>query len=588
MPWHPDEALKLPSLCHVFQETAAAGGDLPALRAAGDRVPTLSWSEYAEQVRALATGMAARGVKRGDAVALLLRNVREFHIADTALMHLGATPFSIHMGEAPERIAKFIAAAGAQVLVCEPGGMELVSGLDIRPETVVVTGSELVAGADVTLEDLQRETAESFDFDATWRAVGPEDIATLLYTSGTTGEPKGVQMPHRAVQASLAGYGAVASVTPNGRVLSYLPASHIADRFGSHYASIAFGHTVTCVCNHEELYDEIRAVRPTHFLAVPRVLEKLGDAARTAVARLDLGELAEAETRRLRVEHDEHGGYDARKPRSSEFAAVREAIGLDEAEWLTVGSAPSSRPVLEFLGALGLPFADIWGMTEIIVSTMNPPERIRFGSIGRAQPGVELRTLDDGELLVRGENRFAGYRNDPERTREVLDDDGWIHSGDLASIDADGYVAIVGRKKEMMINAAGKNLSPVLIESALRGASALIDQAAAIGDARRYVAALLALDGRALRAFADAEGLSGTHAELTRNPAVLEAVTTAVDAANATLPRVEQVRSWSVVETEWHPGGEEMTATTKLKRPAILAKYADEIEALYAGRTNVR
>jgi long-subunit acyl-CoA synthetase (AMP-forming) len=448
-----------------------------------------------------------------------------------------------------------------------------------RLKTVVVMGEFTSAGdgPTLTVEDLMRLTPSDFDADTAWRHLGPESTACLIYTSGTTGEPKGVQIPHRAIVASVAQYSEVAPFTPHGRVLSYLPAAHIADRWASHYAAMAGGHTVTCVPDHTTLYDALKDTRPTHFFAVPRILEKLSDRADDVLARTP--ELADDHVARL-AEIRASGEIEPRADGQSRFASIHAELGLDAAEWMTVGSAPSARGFLESMAALDLPFADVWGMTEIIVCSMNRPERLKLGSIGRPMPGIRFE-IEDGELLAAGATAFTGYRGDPGRTKEVLSDDGWVRSGDLAEIDADGYVWIRGRKKEMIINSAGKNMSPLTIEGALESSSTLIDHVAVAGDGRRFVVALISLDAQRLVAFAADRGLSGGYAELTRDPAVLAEVGAAVDRGNATLSRVEHVRAWRVVEDEWLPGGEEITASMKLMRNRILRRYAAIVDELY-------
>jgi long-chain acyl-CoA synthetase len=261
---------------------------------------------------------------------------------------------------------------------------------------------------------------------------------------------------------------------------------------------------------------------------------------------------------------------------------VREHLGLDRAEWLTVAAAPSSYAVLEFHHAIGLNLAELWGMSEFMMAIMNPVDRVKLGTVGIPLASVEARLLEDGELVLRGAHACAGYRNDPEKTAAMLDADGWAHSGDLASVDEDGYYKIIGRKKEQMINSSGKNLFPAKIEAAIMDASPLLGHVASIGDRRRYVGALIVLDQEQLRVFAAQRGLAASPAELAQAPEVLAEVERAVAEGNEKLARVEQVRTWKVLPVEWQPGGEEVTNTMKLRRKAIDEKYAAEIESLYA------
>jgi long-subunit acyl-CoA synthetase (AMP-forming) len=266
------------------------------------------------------------------------------------------------------------------------------------------------------------------------------------------------------------------------------------------------------------------------------------------------------------------------------FAKIRERLGFERCESYIIGAAPAPLEVFEFFAALGIPICEVWGMSELsCVATLVPRERIRFGTVGLPLPGVELRIAEDGELLARGGIVMAGYRNQPEKTAEALDADGWLHTGDIASIDDDGYVRIVDRKKELIINAAGKNMSPANIEAQLKQGSPLIGQAVAIGDRRPYNVALIVLDPDACAAFAQAEGLPDPGpVAMAKEPAVLATIAEGVERANTHLSRVEQIKRFRVLDVDWAPASDELTPTMKLKRRPIAEKYAAEIEALYA------
>jgi long-chain acyl-CoA synthetase len=266
------------------------------------------------------------------------------------------------------------------------------------------------------------------------------------------------------------------------------------------------------------------------------------------------------------------------------FAGLRQMLGFDEVKAVNVGAAPTPVEVLEFFHAIGIPLSELWGMSETCgAGAVNPPERIKIGTVGPAAPGVELKLAPDGEVLVRGEVVMLGYRNAPEQTAEAIDPEGWMHTGDIGQIDADGYLKIVDRKKELLINAAGKNMSPANIEAAIKTASPLIGQACAIGDGRSYNTALIVLDADFAPAWATQNGLEGVGLEdLAVEPALLTAVQAAVDSANDKLARVEQIKRFTVLPGDWLPGGEELTPTMKLKRKPISARYAAEIEAMYS------
>jgi long-subunit acyl-CoA synthetase (AMP-forming) len=303
----------------------------------------------------------------------------------------------------------------------------------------------------------------------------------------------------------------------------------------------------------------MREVRPTRFHGVPRTFEKLADFARAQIeADPALTEALDASLAAVRA-----GGRD---PDADEtLRPVRGQLGLDEVEWLSVAAAPSAYAVLEFHHAIGNNLAEVWGMSEFMMAIMNPPSRVKLGTVGVPLPAVEARLAGDGELLLRGPHACAGYRGDPEKTAAMLDADGWVHSGDLAAIDDDGYFRIVGRKKEVMINSSGKNLFPAKIEAAVKESSRLVGHVAAIADRRRYVSALIVPDREQLAAFEQPE------AEIER----------AIAEANTRLARVEQIRSFRILDDEWLPGGPVLTNTMKLRRASIAERYADLIEEMY-------
>jgi long-subunit acyl-CoA synthetase (AMP-forming) len=544
---HP--TLHCATLAEAFQWTAAQRPDAVALRTP-DGATEITWAEYADRVERLAGGLASLGIGPGDTVAIMLLNRPEFHLVDTAALHLGAVPFSIYNTSPREQAEYVLSNAGARVLVTQREFLPVVDGL---VEHIL------------TLEDLpalEERTPSDFHFDQAWRAVAPEDVLTLIYTSGTTGPPKGVELTHANMLAELRGCSTVLPARPYGRGLSFLPAAHIADRWASHYTcSIAFGFTLTSVPDPRTVAQHLPAVRPTAWGAVPRVWEKMEAALR------------------------KNGITDPASLPEEVKAGLRAKLGLDEVAWLVSGAAPIATETLGFFADLGLPIQELWGMSETSCCVcINPRDDIRVGSCGPAIPGARIRLADDGELLVRGELVMRGYRNDPVRTAEAIDADGWLHTGDVATIDGDGYMTIVDRKKELIINSAGKNMSPANIERRLKASHALIGQAVVIGDRRPFNVALLVLDPDVAAAYAAEHGLEdGSPAAMAGHPAVREAVAAAVEAANSHLSRVEQIKRFALLAQEWQPGGDELTPTMKLRRRPIAEKYAAEIEALYAG-----
>jgi long-subunit acyl-CoA synthetase (AMP-forming) len=267
------------------------------------------------------------------------------------------------------------------------------------------------------------------------------------------------------------------------------------------------------------------------------------------------------------------------------FSRIREMLGLDQVESVNVGAAPTPREVIEFFHAIGVPLAELWGMSETCGSgCVNPPDKIKIGTVGPPTPACEIKLAEDGEVLIRGRIIMAGYRNQPDKTRETIDDDGWLLTGDIGEFDEDGYLKIVDRKKELIINAAGKNMSPANIEAKVKQGSTLIGQTIAVGDQRPYNVALITLDPDVAPAFAAQNGIEDTSpAALAEHEAVIAEVQRGVEAANEQLARVEQIKKFKLLPTDWLPGGDELTPTMKLKRKPIHEKYAAEIDALYSG-----
>ena len=453
---------------------------------------------------------------------------------------------------------------------------------------MVVEGAR---GSDTEGWDTVEGADPGFDPGPHWRAVQAQDVLTLIYTSGTTGPPKGAQVTHRNLMATVAVADDVIKFPDGSKVISWLPAAHIAERNAHHYLPIVFAMTITCCPNPREIVGYLPAVKPTWFFAVPRIFEKLKAGLEAHLAtqgEQTAGWLAAA---RRKVELEQAGdpvpedvAATAAEGEAGLFAGLRTMLGLDEAVSVNVGAAPTPRDVLVFFHAIGIPLSELWGMSETCgVGAVNPSAKIRIGTVGPPSKGVEMRLADDDELLVRGDVVMPAYRNRPELTAETIDADGWLHTGDIAQIDDAGYVRIVDRKKEIIINAAGKNMSPANIESALKGAGPLIGQVVAIGDARPFNTALIVLDPDFAPAFAAQNGLDGrTLEQLAGEEAVRAAVQAEVDRGNEQLARVEQIKKFTILPGDWLPGGDEVTPTMKLKRKPIGEKYAAAIERMYS------
>ncbi len=584
-----------PTVTEALRRTAANNPEIIAVRTADDSV-SLSWSELLGRVDALAAGLAGLGVSRGDTVAIMLGNRPEFHIADLASAMLGATPFSIYTTYPAEEIRYLCTDAASRVAIIEQEFLPVVleARRDLpRLDYVIVVDGDAPEGT-LALSDVEGSNS-GFDVAAAAAEIGPDDILTLIYTSGTTGPPKGVQLSHHNIMVSAAAIEEIIPLQPGGRLISWLPAAHIAERMAHHYVPTIYAGTITCCPNPREVVTFLPQVRPTWFFAVPRIWEKLkaGLEAMQAGAPPEQREQIQATMQAAieRVRLQQRGEpvpeeLEARVAAADEqmFSKLREMLGLDQVIAVNVGAAPTPVEVLEFFHALGIELAELWGMSETCgFGTCNRPGAVKIGTVGPASPGVELKIADDGELLVRGEFVMLGYRNQPEKTAEAVDGDGWLHTGDIGEIDEDGYLKIVDRKKELIINAAGKNMSPANIEAAVKVGSPLIGQACAIGDRRPYNTALIVLDADYAPQWAAQNGLEGKGLdELASEPAVIEAVQAGIDEANSHLARVEQIKKFTIVAGDWMPGGEELTPTMKLKRKPIAVKYGAEIEAMYA------
>jgi long-subunit acyl-CoA synthetase (AMP-forming) len=591
----PPPAAGAATIAEAFRITAAERLDEIAIRTKEDAF-TITWRELRERVDALAGGLAGLGLGHGDTLALMLSNRPEFHICDLAAMMLGATPFSIYNTYTPDQISYIMGDAGAKVLICEqqylPGVLEARAGLPDLEHVIVVDG-EPPEGVSALGE--VEGSNPGFDVEASVSRIQSTDLLTLIYTSGTTGPPKGVQLVHRNLLAAVEGLDELISFPRDGRVISWLPAAHVAERNAHHYLPIVFGLQITCCDDPRQVLSYLPEVRPSWFFAVPRIWEKLKAGLETMIAgqppeqREKTQAALEASVRKVRLEQRGEEvpaalAEEVARADAEIFSGLRAMLGLDQVEAINVGAAPTPVEVLEFFHAIGLPLAELWGMSETCgAGTVNPLGKIKIGTVGPPAPGVQVKLAEDGEVLVKSEVVMAGYRNLPEKTREAFTDDGWLRTGDVGVFDEDGYLRIVDRKKELIISAGGKNMSPANIEAAVKSASPLIAQACCIGDGRPFNTALIVLDADFAPVWAAQNGVAGsTLQELAREERVRAAVQEGVDAANASLARVEQIKKFTLVQGDWLPGSDELTPTMKLKRKPIAEKYAAAIEEMYA------
>jgi long-chain acyl-CoA synthetase len=577
-----------------FLRTARRQSDQVAVRelegAGAAQARTLTWAEYATQVAGVAGGLAGLGVGRGDRVVLMMRNRLEFHLVDVAVVALGATPISIYNSSSAEQITYLVHHSKAKVAVVEDAFVDRVlAAAGDRPglQSVVAVGdapqgtvgwSEVLAGAPIDLDEAEA-------------GLDPADLLTVIYTSGTTGPPKGVMLSHQNVLASSASfeYYSGRAFDDQMTAVSYLPMAHIAERMCSYYNNILRGSTVVPCPDMNQLGSYLVGVRPSFLFGPPRVWEKLVAGIQAQVVARGpqmAASFADAlrvgrQVQELRARGEEPTGELAETwgfVDEIAFAPVRAAVGLDRAEFVFSGAAPVPPEVIDFLRDIGLPMSEVYGMSENCGGMTWEPFLVKTGRVGRSYPGVEVITAEDGEVLCRGPIVFSGYLDDPVRTAEALDAEGWLHTGDIGEFDADGYLKIVDRKKELIITGGGKNVSPANVEAVLKTIP-LVGQAMAVGDGKPYLVALLTLDPDTVSARHPGRSL----AEVATDAEVVAEIALEVAVANERLSRVEQPRRVLILGEDWLPDSDVLTPTMKLKRRGVLDRYGSQIAAMYEG-----
>ena len=597
-----DAAVSGKTICTIFADAEKKWADKPALHWKRDgEWQTLDWRGYRAEVAAVTMALRGLGFGAGQFGLIMTRNMPEHVIADLGIVHAGGAAISVYNTLAPEQIEYVANHSEATVAFVEDAAY-LEKFLAIRASTPHLRHLVLIQGEapDGVLSwqklvsdgraDLERNPAA---FDKSWRSVGPEDTISLIYTSGTTGPPKGVMYSHNNIAwtcESLDRFYQVGGQT----VISYLPLAHVAERFSSQWYGMYLGHEVYLCPDPTQILSYLIEARPTQFLGVPRIWEKL-------MAGISAGIAAEPdETKRQMAQGALAAAMQAYRlkrdgqPVPAELAAVveraqplfkmlRAKIGLDRCDLNLTSTAPTRPEVHEFWAALGMPLYEVWGMSELTgPATAVPLGDHKAPSVGKAIRGVEVRLGDDGELLVRGGNVMVGYYRDPEKTADTIDSDGWVHSGDIATLGADGHFRIVDRKKELIITSSGKNISPANLES-LAKSSPIIGQAVAIGDGRQFIAVLVVLDPQVAPLWAKAQGIDASSlAELADHPAAVAEVRRALTIANTHLSRIEGFKRFTILPSEWSAESEELTPTMKLKRRVIETKYKPEIEAMYS------
>ena len=580
----------------AFDRTALARLDKPALRRRQNGSwETITWRDYRETVRRAGRSLIALGVGPGDHVTIIGYNSPEWFIADLAAIAAGAIPVGIYTTSTPEQcqyIAKHCSARVAFVENAEqlakfravrarlPALAAIVVMQDEPDGDDALSWSQFLAlGLSVAEGELDQRIARQRE----------DDVCTLIYTSGTTGVPKAVMLSHRNITWVVETSSRIADVRAGEDMISYLPLSHVAEQLFTLHSSSVLGTCIWFAESLETLGDTLLAVRPRHFLGVPRVWEKIQAKMEAAAARSSpLQKRIVAWARRVGLA----GGYaDQRGDRRPMlypiadrlvFSKVRKRLGLDRARILVTGAAPISTRTLEFFLSLGLPVCEVYGMSECTaVTTFSTPHHYRTGKAGAVIPGTEVRIAADGEICIRGPNVFKGYHNDPVATAEAIDADGWLHSGDIGTLDADGFIQVTDRKKELIITAGGENIAPQLVESQIKSIS-VVSQAVVVGDRRRYLSVLLTLDPEKIPATAS---LAGSPAQTSIEAAGCERfgeyLKREIDIVNQRLARVQTIKRFAVLPNEMSIQGGELTPTLKLRRKVIVEKYAEIIERLY-------
>ena len=584
-----------------YLQLANANPTVPAVHSMASDTPG-SWNvwtfaELNDQVAKAAAGLLAHGVTPGERVLLMMRNRPDFHWLDLAAQFVRATPVSIYNSSSPEEIQYLAEHAEAEIAIVEDAGF-LERLLKVRNELPALKQIFVIEPPAEGLPDGVFPASElmshgAADLAQLAAATSPDDIATLIYTSGTTGPPKGVMVSQYNVVFTVESLKRCIDFDSfvGKRAVSYLPMAHIAERMMSHYQAALLGYSVYCCPDPVQLTTYLKEVHPEIVFGVPRVWEKIYNGVNAALAGdpTRKGQFDEAVAAALVVKEAERAGTATQEQLDTwafldavAFGNVRALVGLDSVQVAVTGAAPIPRPVLEWFNAIGVPLSEIYGMSESSGPMTWSPKANRPGSVGQEVPGCEIRIADDGEVIARGGNVFQGYLKQPDKTAEALID-GWLHSGDIGEIDADGYVRIVDRKKELIITSGGKNISPANLEGALKTIS-LVGQAAAIGDNRKFCTAILVLDPEAAAVWAKANGREGVSpVELAADPAVIAEVQDGVDQVNQQFAQVEQIKKFVLAGEEWLPDSDMLTPTSKLKRRGVNARYAEAIESMYAG-----
>jgi long-chain acyl-CoA synthetase len=574
-------------------QRAQKGPNDPAyyVREGGSWKPT-NWGTYSDQVIQAGRALIALGVEPGQTVCILGFNRPEWTVMDVAAMGAGGAPAGIYTTCSPVEVRYIVHHAEAPIILVEDEGQwkkveaERANMPNLR-HVVTMKGAPTIADDMVMSWDEFMAKGDEVDKQAyldRLDKLDPNALATLIYTSGTTGPPKGVMLSHQNLAWTANVATDITTPGPSDRALSYLPLSHIAEQMFTLHVPITTGMRVYFAESIEAVPENLKEVQPTVFFGVPRIWEKFhaGIAAKLKDAT---GVKAKLVKWAMKVGWEANQRPDGAKGLQYQlankliFSKLKPAIGMGSARVCVSGAAPIAREVLEFFACLDIVVLEVYGQSEGTGPTsFNTPAQYRFGSVGPAIPGVEVRIADDDEIMVKGPNVFMGYYKDPEVTAETLSD-GWLHSGDLGAFDSEGFLNITGRKKDIIITAGGKNITPKNLEGSMKNHE-LIDEAVVIGDRRKYLSALVTIDAEAGPAWAEANGEDAN--ALHKSAKLRASIQTHIDEMNAHYARVEQIKKFTILHRNFTVEDGELTPTLKVKRSKVNDHFADDIEAMYA------
>jgi long-chain acyl-CoA synthetase len=551
--------------------------DAPAIREKRrGRWDELSWSQYADRVKRIAHGLRDLGVEPGDRVAIHGENRPEWVIADLAIQGIGAVSVGVYPTSPAAEVEYLLAHSESVVLIAEDEE-QLDKALAVRERLPTLRQIVLIdprnvreLGDVMTWEQLEdHEPLEEYG-----QGLDPLETAVIVYTSGTTGPPKGAMLTHANLTWAAGTFQRAFGTGPDDEVLSYLPLCHVAERLGTVINGLGTGYVVNFGEGGESFAHDLHDVQPTLFAAVPRVWEKM-----LATVEIKMADASALKRWSYRTAMRLGSG---RVANALALRALRDKLGLARVERAICGAAPIAPQVLEYFWKLGVPVYEIYGQTEnTAVCTLMPFDDVRIGTVGKPLEGVELKIAEDGEILTRSPAVFAGYFKDPEATAATVDPDGWLHTGDVGRIDEQGFLTITDRKKDVIITAGGKNISPSEIENRLK-VSPYVREAMVVGDRRKYLVALIGIEADTVSDWAARQGLAfTTYGDLSRKPEVRELIGQLVDEVNQDLAQVETIKRFALLEKELDHEDGELTATLKVKRRVLERQFEKQIQELY-------